>query len=173
METTRCIGLPAQTVARCRVLVLGSMPGIASLQAAQYYAHPRNRFWPLMAALSGMDSALPYPQRLRSLHAHGLGLWDVIGQCDRRGSLDADIVRGSEVVNPLPALIRQLPRLRGIACNGGTAFAAWNRHVRPLLDSRAAELPVWSLPSTSPANAGWSLERLTAAWRPVAVALAQ
>jgi len=173
METTQCIGLAAQADARCRVLVLGSMPGIASLQAAQYYAHPRNRFWPLMAALTGLDLALPYPQRMQSLHAQGIGLWDVIGACERRGSLDADIVRGSEVVNPLPALIRQLPALRGVACNGRTAHAAWVRHVQPLLDARAAALPVWSLPSTSPANAGWSLARLTAAWQPVAAALAQ
>ncbi|WP_282296697.1 DNA-deoxyinosine glycosylase [Stenotrophomonas sp. PS02289] len=173
MEIARCIGLPAQTDAQCRVLVLGSMPGVASLQAAQYYAHPRNRFWPLMAALTGLDHALPYAQRLQALRAHGIGLWDVIGQCERRGSLDADIVRGSEVVNPLPALIQQLPHLRAIACNGGTAHAAWKRYVQPALDARAAPLPVWSLPSTSPANAGWSLPRLTAAWQPVADALAQ
>ncbi len=173
MEITPCIGLAAQADARCRVLVLGSMPGIASLQAAQYYAHPRNRFWPLMGELTGLDPALPYLQRIQSLQAHRVGLWDVIGACERRGSLDAHIVRGSEVVNPLPTLIQQLPALVGVACNGAAAHAAWVRHVQPRLDDRAAALPVWSLPSTSPANASWSLARLTAAWQPVAAALAQ
>jgi double-stranded uracil-DNA glycosylase len=173
MESVQCIGLPAQADARCRVLVLGSMPGVASLQAAQYYAHPRNRFWPLMAALTGIDPVQPYPQRLEALHASGIGLWDVIGRCERRGSLDSAIVRGSEVVNHLPALIRQLPLLLGIACNGAAASAAWRRHVVPSLDAQAAALPVWTLPSTSPANAGWSLARLQAAWQPVADALAR
>ncbi len=173
MEPVLCIGLPAQADAACRVLVLGSMPGVASLQAAQYYAHPRNRFWPLMAALTGIDPGLAYPRRLQALHASGVGLWDVIGRCERRGSLDTAIVRGSEAINPLPALIHQLPRLQGIACNGAAAGAAWKRHVVPLLDARSAALPVWTLPSTSPANAGWSLARLQAAWQPVADALAR
>ncbi|HBN52823.1 MAG TPA: DNA-deoxyinosine glycosylase, partial [Stenotrophomonas sp.] len=90
-------GLPAQVNGHCRVLVLGSMPGMASLQAARYYAHPRNRFWPLMGALCGFDPQLDYAQRMAGLQAAGVGLWDVIGRCRRRGSLDAAIVRGSEV----------------------------------------------------------------------------
>ena len=84
-------GLPAQVNARCRVLVLGSMPGMASLQAARYYAHPRNRFWPLMGALCGFDPQLDPAQRLARLQQAGVGLWDVIGRCRRRGSLDAAI----------------------------------------------------------------------------------
>lgn len=169
METTRCIGFPAQLDAHCRVLVLGSMPGVASLQAAQYYAHPRNRFWPLMAALTGIDAGLPYAARLAALQGVGVGLWDVIGQCQRRGSLDTAIVRGSEVPNALPALIATLPALRAVACNGGTAYQLFARHIAPHL---ATSLPVWSLPSTSPANAAWPLPRLQAAWQPLADALA-
>jgi hypothetical protein len=101
MSATLLRGLPPQAAPDCRVLVLGSMPGAASLAAARYYAHPRNRFWPLMGALCGFDPALDYPLRLAALQAAGVGLWDVIGTCERRGSLDADIVRGSEVANPL------------------------------------------------------------------------
>lgn len=140
------------------------MPGVMSLQHAQYYAHPRNRFWPVMAALCDFDPALAYAQRMQCLEDAGVGLWDVIGQCRRSGSLDAAIVRGSEVANPLPALIRSLPSLRAIACNGGAAHAAFLRLVQPTLPVVAAAVPVLALPSTSPANAAWSQPRLLDAW---------
>jgi len=156
-------GLPAQVNAQCRVLVLGSMPGNASLHAAQYYAHPRNRFWPLMAQLCGFDPQLEYPQRLACLHRAGVGVWDVIGRCQRRGSLDASIVRGSEVANPLPELLRRLPQVQVIACNGSAAAQAFERHVRPLLPEGGSP-QVLALPSTSPANAAWSLPRLLGEW---------
>ena len=157
-------GLAAQCHAECRVLVLGSMPGAVSLQQARYYAHPRNRFWPLMAALCGFDAEQAYAARLQCLLQAGVGLWDVIGQCRRRGSLDVSIVRGSEVPNPLPTLIEGLPALRAIACNGTAAAAAFERWVRPALPPLAAALPVLALPSTSPANAAWSLPRLLQSW---------
>lgn len=168
-ESTLCIGLPAQVNANCRVLLLGSMPGIASLQAQQYYAHPRNRFWPLLAGLCGFDASQPYRQRMQALLGAGVGLWDVIGQCQRRGSLDADIVRGTEVANALPELIAGLPDLQLIGCNGAAAMQAFQRRVMPQL---ARPPTVLALPSTSPANAAWSLPRLRQAWQPVAVARA-
>ena len=170
METTACIGFPAQLSDACRVLVLGSMPGIASLQAAQYYAHPRNRFWPLMQALCGLDATLDYPARIAALNAAGVGLWDVIGRCQRRGSLDAAIVRGSEVPNALGACIAGLPQLRAVACNGATAYQAFMRFIAPTLPADGRPLAIWSLPSTSPANAAWPLPRLQAAWQPLAEA---
>lgn len=156
-------GLPAQVNAQCRMLVLGSMPGMASLQAARYYAHPRNRFWPVMGALCGFDPQLDYTVRLAHLQQAGVGLWDVIGRCRRRGSLDAAIVRGSEVANPLPELVRGLPRLQAIACNGSAAALAFERHVRPALPAGHG-LTLLALPSTSPANAAWSFERLLGEW---------
>mgnify|MGYP000844113915 CR=1 FL=1 len=165
-----CIGLAAQIRRDARILVLGSMPGSASLRQAQYYAHPRNRFWPLMEALCGVDATLPYAARLERLSAVGIGLWDVIGRCQRRGSLDADIVRGSEVANPIAAHIATLPRLHLIACNGAAAHAAFMRFIAPDLPPRH-DLQVIALPSTSPANASWSLPRLVAAWQGVAAAL--
>ena len=159
-------GLPAQLAPDCRVLVLGSMPGNASLQAAQYYAHPRNRFWPVMGALCGFDPQLDYPQRLAGLHRAGVGLWDVIGQCRRHGSLDAAIVRGSEVPNAVAELVAGLPQLAAIACNGAMAMQAFKRHVAPCLPAgRCNALQVLALPSTSPANAAWSLPRLLSQWR--------
>lgn len=165
---TLCVGLQAQVNVDCRVL-LGSMPGVASLQEQRYYAHPRNRFWPLMADICGFDAALPYVQRLQALNAAGIGLWDVIGRCERRGSLDADIVRGTEVANALPELIATLPELKLIGCNGGASLQAFQRWVLPRLETPPKLV---ALPSTSPANAAWSLPRLRQAWQPVADARA-
>ncbi|PPU68143.1 DNA-deoxyinosine glycosylase [Xanthomonas pisi] len=164
-------GLPAHIPNDCRVLVLGSMPGIASLEAGHYYAHPRNRFWPLMHALLGIDAAAPYALRMQALNARGVGLWDVIGQCARRGSLDAAIVAESVVANPLPAVLARLPQLRMVACNGAAAAQAWRRHVDPLLLPDARGVPLVALPSTSPANAAWSLPRLCQAWQSLRAAL--
>ena len=99
----------------------------------------------------------------------GAVLWDVIGRCERRGSLDADIVRGTEVPNALPALIASLPELELIGCNGAASLKAFQRWVLPCLETPPRLL---ALPSTSPANAAWSLPRLRQAWQPVADALA-
>jgi len=165
MTETLLQGLAAQLNTQSRVLVLGSMPGMVSLHDAQYYAHPRNRFWPLMSALCGVDVDAGYTQRLAQLQQAGVGLWDVIGQCRRTGSLDAAIVRGSEVVNPLPQLLAAHPAIAVIACNGAAAHTAFQRWVQPALPPLAAALPVLALPSTSPANAAWSLPRLLQQWR--------
>ncbi|MFT4197143.1 MAG: DNA-deoxyinosine glycosylase [Pseudoxanthomonas sp.] len=158
--------LPPAVAADCRVLVLGSMPGDASLAATSYYAHPRNRFWPLMGALFGFDAAAPYAARIAALQRAGVGLWDVIGQCERRGSLDASIVPGSEVANDLLPLIASRPSLRVVAFNGGKAAQAFRRHLQPALSpALATRLVFHALPSTSPANAGFGFARLHDAWR--------
>ncbi len=161
-------GLPPRVADGCRVLVLGSMPGAASLAQVQYYAHPRNRFWPLMSAVCGFPAGLGYAQRLAALQRAGIGLWDVIGQCRRRGSLDADIVPGSEVANALPSLWRAHPDLRAVAFNGGKAAQAFARHFPRGLPEGVAAL---ALPSTSPANASYSFERLRTAWEPLGIYL--
>jgi len=167
-----CIGLSAQLDAQARVLVLGSMPGVASLREARYYAHPRNRFWPLMSLLAGIDAGLPYAARVAALNDAGIGLWDVIGRCRRRGSLDADIVRGSEVPNPVAEVLATLPALQLVACNGAAAHRAFQRFIVPGLQ-RPLDVPVLALPSTSPANAAASLPALQHAWRAVGESLAR
>lgn len=165
MTGTLLRGLPPQAGDDCRVLVLGSMPGAASLAASRYYAHPRNRFWPVMASLCGFDAGLDYPRRLAALGAAGVGLWDVMGACERRGSLDADIVRGSEVANPLADWLARRPGVRAVAFNGGKAAQAFQRHVTPTLPAAlVARLAFHALPSTSPANAAFGVERLTGQW---------
>lgn len=162
-------GLPAQVAVDCRVLVLGSMPGDASLGAQRYYAHPRNRFWPVMAALCGFDPMLDYAPRLAALQQAGVGLWDVIGRCQRRGSLDASIVPGSEQANDLPALFARLPALCAVAFNGGKAAQSFRRQVHEQLPETTRSSLTWlALPSTSPANAGSSLHVLTEQWRALA-----
>lgn len=161
METTTLTGLPAQLRGDCRVLILGSMPGAQSLAQARYYAHPRNRLWPVLAQLAGFDAAADYPVRLQAAQHAGIGLWDVIGQCRRSGSLDTAIERDSILANPIAALLPQLPELALIACNGSAAAQAWQRYIVPGL---GAAPPMLALPSTSPANASWSFERLLQAW---------
>ena len=120
-----------------RLIVLGSFPGVASLQAQQYYAHPRNQFWPILSALWRLDLlALPYPQRLEVLLAHGLGLWDVYAACRREGSLDSAIEQAE--LNDLASLRRLAPRLQAVAHNGGES-ARQRRHTEALgVDGDAA-----------------------------------
>jgi hypoxanthine-DNA glycosylase len=142
-----------------RLLVLGSFPSEASLAARQYYAHPRNHFWPLLSALWGVDlRALPYRQRIAAVKRRGLGIWDVYAACRREGSLDSAIEQ--PLPNDLADLVRRAPRLRAIAHNGGES-------ARSMRITRTLGVPVYRLPSTSPANASWTFERKLAAWRAV------
>lgn len=144
---------------RCRVLILGTMPGVASLQAGQYYAHPRNQFWDIMGALFGAGRALSYAKRMARLRAAGVALWDVVAECERPGSLDAAI--RNERANDLAGLLRRCPRIAVIAFNGQPAARLFRRHVRDL--PRAVDTVV--LPSTSPAHAARSRREKLAAWR--------
>ena len=162
-EPARLCGLAPVVGPGARLLILGSFPSEASLRAQQYYAHPRNQFWPILSAIWGLEgeqalSALPYAERLPVAIARGLAFWDVYAGCERQGSLDSAI--RSPQLNDLAGLIRRLPTLRAIAHNGGESA----RHAKL---TRALGLPVHTLPSSSPANATWSFERKVAAWRSV------
>lgn len=130
-----------------RLLILGSLPGEASLTAGQYYAHPRNAFWPLIGGVLGQDlSSLSYDDRLDRLKARGVGLWDVIASAERSGSLDAAI-RSPEAAD-LRRLVDDLPRLRAVAFNGGLAARLGRRVLGDVSD-----LSLIDLPSSSPAHA--------------------
>ena len=153
------LGLAPVIDARTRLVVLGSFPGVASLQAQQYYGHPRNHFWAILAALWTFDlQRADYAQRLAAVRAHGLGIWDVYASCRRVGSLDSAIE--APVLNDLASLKRRAPSLQAVAHNGGES-------ARAMRITAALGLPVHRLPSTSPANASWSFERKLAAWRSV------
>jgi hypoxanthine-DNA glycosylase len=151
---------------RARVLVLGSMPGVASLGAGEYYAHPRNAFWPIMGELFGAGPELPYAARRERLMAAGVAVWDVLKSCRRLGSLDTAIERESEEANDFAKLFASHPAVRLVAFNGQKAESAFRRHVLPVLDDATRErLTFVRLPSTSPAHAGRSLAVKLEAWR--------
>ncbi|MBO9559601.1 MAG: DNA-deoxyinosine glycosylase [Caulobacter sp.] len=152
----RKAGFPAVVDARTRVLILGSLPGEASLAVQQYYGNPRNAFWRLMEGV--LDTPLvplAYDERLAALISRGVGLWDVIAEAERPGSLDAAI--RDPAANDLLALIETLPNLRVVAFNGGTAAKLGGR----LIGDRVATL---ALPSSSPAHAARSFEQKADAW---------
>jgi TDG/mug DNA glycosylase family protein len=148
-----------------RILILGSMPGVASLGAHQYYAHPRNQFWSILQKLSGHAAALSYEERLQLLRARHLALWDVLHSCVRPGSLDAATERHSARPNDLPALLHATPSIGRLCCNGGSAHSALRRYFGKTLAREFPQLQVHRLPSTSPANASWSFARKLDAWR--------
>ena len=158
-------GLPPVYDADARVLILGSMPGGRSLEAQAYYAHPRNAFWPIMARLFDFSPALGYAGRLACLRENSVALWDVIGRCRRRGSLDQKVEPDSIVANDFERLFRACPRIRLVAFNGRLAEQSFERHVLPKLPASLARIPGVRLPSTSPAHAAMSFERKFAAWR--------
>lgn len=142
-----------------RLAVLGSFPGEASLRAQQYYAHPRNQFWPILSALWGEDLVhAAYTERVAALHRHGLAVWDVYASCHRQGSLDSAI-REAEP-NDLAQMLERAPGLRAVAHNGAAS-------AREMARTRALGVAVHRLPSTSPAHASWSLARKLDAWRVV------
>lgn len=156
-----CIGFPPSIDKNCRTLILGSMPGIASLEKQEYYAHPQNRFWRLMARLLGEESVpSAYEERLNMLLRHHIALWDSIGTCDRDGSLDSAIK--NEQGNDFAALLKNYPSIRTICFNGGKAAQTFRRYNQPLLSQD--DLTFHALPSTSPANARWRMEMLAAEW---------
>jgi hypoxanthine-DNA glycosylase len=149
----------------CRVLILGSMPGEVSLARGEYYAHPRNRFWPVMSELCGCGLDLEYAARVDRITACGVAVWDVLARCERPGSLDTSILRASEVANDFARFFREHPTLAVVALNGGKAALTFRRRVLPsLAPETSARLTLLEMPSTSPANASRSLRDLLEAW---------
>ncbi|WP_244813900.1 DNA-deoxyinosine glycosylase [Caballeronia sp. Lep1P3] len=152
-------GFPPVGDARTHTLILGSFPGVASLDATQYYAHPRNQFWRLVGAVIGEPlHELAYAQRLSRLTDRGIGLWDVLAACEREGSLDSAIRNASP--NDFAAFHARFPMLRKVCFNGKTSgkFA-------PVI--AAAGYATLVLPSSSPANAILSFDQKLRIWRDI------
>ena len=165
-KTHRIHSFPPIADERARVLILGSMPGTASLKAAEYYAHPRNAFWPILGKLVGAGRELPYEQRCKQVRAAGIAIWDVLAECSREGSLDMSIETETEVANDFAGLFKECTKIERVLFNGLKAEVAWHSHVATGLGSDClARLELIRLPSTSPANAGKSFEEKHAAWR--------
>jgi double-stranded uracil-DNA glycosylase len=149
-----------------RVLILGSIPGEASIAAGQYYAHERNIFWPLLEELLAGGAPLDYPARVEMVLRSRIALWDVISSANRAGSLDSAIKSASEVPNDIPGFLESHPGVTHVFFNGAKAETSFKRHVVDRLPYRKVELR--RLPSTSPANAAVSFETKLEAWRAVA-----
>lgn len=163
MDSRLLTGLAPILGARPRILLLGSMPGAASLLEQRYYAHPRNLFWPFMQQLFGISLELTYQQRCQLLTTQGIALWDVIAHCERPGSLDSAIKRSSVICNAIPQLLEAQPQLRKICFNGGKAAEEFKRHLLPLIKERT-DIEYFQLPSSSPAHASQSKEAKLELW---------
>ena len=155
---------PIET-ADARILILGSMPGEASLRAGQYYAHPRNLFWRIMGELLGTDPGSPYEQRIQALKSARIARWDVLYSCRRKGSLDSNIDHESLVPNDFAAFFLSHPQITRVFFNGTKAEQCYRKHMQPVTGIESIEY--LRLPSTSPANASLSYERKLDAWRAI------
>ena len=158
-------GFPPVEPRRARILILGSLPGAESIRRGEYYAHPRNAFWPIMGALFGAGRERPYAQRLRKLAARGVMLWDVLRAARRPGSLNAAIDPRKTEPNDLAALLARHPELEILAFNGGAAEALFRRHVSQACGDLPEGVELVRLPSTSPAHAARTFEQKLVAWK--------
>jgi double-stranded uracil-DNA glycosylase len=147
-------------------LILGSMPSRESLRQARYYAHPRNSFWPLVAELLRLPDE-DYPDRTRRFSNMGYAVWDVLQSCSRASSLDSAIVDSSIQPNDFGLFYIAHPRIDRVFFNGAKAELMYRRHVLDSLPPTCQGLSYQRLPSTSPANAGMTLEEKRRAWREI------
>ena len=151
--------------ANATVLILGSMPGEASLRAGEYYAHPRNYFWRMMGALISLEPESPYEQRIHALKSARIAVWDVLHSCMREGSLDANIDKVSQIPNDFQSFFARHANITHVFFNGSAAEQIYRRNVLPVLNVQQIEY--LRLPSTSPANASIPFERKLEAWKSI------
>jgi hypoxanthine-DNA glycosylase len=157
-------GFPPISRQDARILILGSMPSRESLARRQYYAHPRNAFWPIISALLEIETD-SYDERAERVMRCGVAIWDVLQACFRTGSLDSAIDDRSLVANDFKSFFLDHPRIHRVFFNGAKAEAVYRKYVLPGLNGPVATLQLQRLPSTSPAHAAMSLEQKQAAWR--------
>lgn len=154
---------PAIVSASSTMLILGSMPSEASLAAQQYYAHPRNAFWRILAELTGVAADAVYAQRVQALSAAGIALWDVLSACEREGSLDSAIVSATSVPNDFSVFLAAYPLLRRIYFNGAKAEQIFRQKIMAS-QCLPENLQLLRLPSTSPAHAAMPFEHKRDEW---------
>ncbi|CAA9892615.1 T/U mismatch-specific DNA glycosylase [Candidatus Methylobacter favarea] len=149
------------------LLILGSMPGAASLRKQQYYGHPGNAFWPIMGALFAAYPELGYQLRKEILIENGVAVWDVLQSCKRLGSLDSNIELSSIIINDFTSFFDEYKLIRRVYFNGGMAEKVYKKHILPTLNQRFSYLEYQRLPSTSPAFATLTLAQKIAAWQAI------
>lgn len=160
-ETPVSVGFPPVAGRDARILILGSLPSVRSLAARQYYAHPKNGFWPIMRDIAGADGS--YAQRCRALMAARIAVWDVLRRSARPGSMDADLRVETSEANDFRGFLHEHPSIEKILFNGKTAERLFRRLVD--VGERAPALDLVSLPSTSPAYAALPVAEKLARWR--------
>jgi hypoxanthine-DNA glycosylase len=148
-------------------IVLGSIPGDASLRQQQYYAHPQNTFWRIAASYLGFSVDQPYMQKVDKLLAAGIGLWDVVASCQRSGSLDSAIINDSVVANNFNALLSSNKNIKAIYFNGRKAEQLFARHCSEQIAGLVQQPSFFVLPSTSPAYAAMPFAEKLRLWQPV------
>jgi hypoxanthine-DNA glycosylase len=149
-----------------RVLILGSMPSQKSLEKQEYYGHPQNAFWKIMAQLFDFSVDLNYTKRAKLVSSQGVAIWDVIHSCVRPGSLDSSIQKNTVVENKIPEFLELHSGIRNILCNGGTAYQLFQKHFKSWL-SENSKVIIHKMPSTSPAHASLSFDKKFKIWKEV------
>jgi len=158
-------GFSALEDCNAKVLILGSMPSVQSLKDQQYYAHPRNAFWPIMSAIFHIEKGSAYERRCDILIQNHIAVWDAIKACQRQGSLDQSIDATSMIANDFNVFLQQHPNIQQIFFNGGKAEEVFNRYVLPKLNEYQVNISRQRLPSTSPAHAAMNFEQKLHSWR--------
>lgn len=162
MSSDFCESFPFNADANSKILILGSMPGVKSLEEAEYYAHPQNAFWEIMGEVFGVGRDLPYKQRLAKLLENDIALWDVAYQCERPGSLDTKIDMSTVVPNDFESLFKTSPGIKKIFFNGAKSEQLFRKLV---LKDLQVDVEMLRLPSTSPAHASLSKQKKLEVWR--------
>lgn len=155
--TNRIFSFPPIVDSNSKILILGSIPGVKSLQKQQYYAHPQNKFWKIIFELLDEAFTEDYGDKIQMLKKHCIALWDVIDSCERKGSLDSEIK--NEEANQIPELLEKYPNIQAIFCNGGKSF----KNAQKIL-GKHFKIPVFLLPSTSPLHTV-SFEKKLEEWK--------
>ena len=155
----RISSFPPHIDDQSEILILGSIPGVKSLEKQQYYAHPQNKFWKIILELLNEEFTEDYSKRLEVLKKHHIALWDVIDSCERKGSLDSEIK--NEEANQIAELLDEHPNVKAIFSNGGKSY----KNLQKLL-GKDYRLPVFLLPSTSPLHT-ISFERKFEEWKKI------
>lgn len=164
-------GFPPIAQADAEILILGSMPSEESLRARQYYAHPRNAFWPIMLKLLGGDAGLSYDKRAQLLIDNRIALWDTLKACVRSGSLDSAIIDASIEINDFKTFFQRHPNIRQIFFNGQKSRQVYSKYVVPELPKSLQAIDFSVLPSSSPAMAMLNRKQKTSEWRVIVRAL--
>ncbi len=141
------------------IIILGSIPGVKSLEKQQYYGHPQNKFWKIIFELLDEEFTVDYEQRIQILKKHHIALWDVIDSCERKGSLDSEIK--NEEANQIEELLEDHPNIKAIFCNGGKSY----KNLQKILEKNY-KIPVFLLPSTSPLHT-MSFEKKLEDWKKI------